>query len=210
MSSSWSVCCISVTMYTNCVPKLWDDTIEAHRQAVRGATLDTTTALIAERGLRSVTMSQIAEATGIGRATLYKYFPDVEAVLLAWHEREVARHLRQLQVARNAGGTPIARLEAVLQEYAVIMYDTQGRHDADLAGLLHRDEHVARGQHLLRELLRALLADAAAVGDVRDDVAPEELAIFCLHAMSAARGLSSRAAVHRLIEITLSGLRPQT
>lgn len=34
-----------------------------------------------------MTMSRIAEEIGIGRATLYKYFPDVEAILLAWHER---------------------------------------------------------------------------------------------------------------------------
>jgi AcrR family transcriptional regulator len=37
-------------------------------------------------------MSQIAAETGIGRATLYKYFPDVEAILVAWHERQVAEH----------------------------------------------------------------------------------------------------------------------
>jgi AcrR family transcriptional regulator len=68
----------------------------AHRRAVRDATLDTTVALVAEHGLASVTMSQIAEQTGIGRATLYKYFPDVEAILLAWHQRQVAEHLEQL------------------------------------------------------------------------------------------------------------------
>ncbi len=44
---------------------------KAHRRAVRDATLHATAALVAEHGLLSVTMSQIAEATGIGRATLY-------------------------------------------------------------------------------------------------------------------------------------------
>ncbi|MDQ3153275.1 MAG: TetR/AcrR family transcriptional regulator, partial [Actinomycetota bacterium] len=57
------------------MPKLWNETIEAHRRAVIDATLDTTWALVTEHGLLSVTMSQIAEKTGIGRATLYKYFP---------------------------------------------------------------------------------------------------------------------------------------
>jgi AcrR family transcriptional regulator len=56
------------------MPKLWNETIEAHRREVRDAILDNTAALVAEHGLLSVTMSQIAEETGIGRATLYKYF----------------------------------------------------------------------------------------------------------------------------------------
>ena len=78
------------------MPKLWTETIEAHRRAVHEAVLDTTAALVAEHGLRAVTMSQIAEQTGIGRATLYKYFPDVEAILVAWHDRHVSGHLEQL------------------------------------------------------------------------------------------------------------------
>lgn len=65
------------------MPKLWNETIEAHRHTVREAILNTTAELVTEHGLLSVTMSQIAEKTGIGRATLYKYFPDVEAILHA-------------------------------------------------------------------------------------------------------------------------------
>jgi len=82
------VCCQRRRVYS-LVPKLWNETIEEHRREVREAILDTTVALVAEHGLLSVTMSQIAEETGIGRATLYKYFPDVEAILLAWHERQI-------------------------------------------------------------------------------------------------------------------------
>ena len=48
------------------MPKLWTDTIDTHRQAVRNATLDATEALVAERGLLSLTMSQVAERAGIG------------------------------------------------------------------------------------------------------------------------------------------------
>lgn len=70
-------------------PKLWSETIETHRRAVQDSILDATAALVAEQGLREVTMSEIAEKSGIGRATLYKYFPDVDTMLLAWHERQV-------------------------------------------------------------------------------------------------------------------------
>ena len=75
------------------MPKLWNETIAAHRRDVRDAILDSAAALLGEHGLRSVTMSQIAVATGVGRATLYKYFPDIEAILVAWHERHVGCHL---------------------------------------------------------------------------------------------------------------------
>ncbi len=192
------------------MPKLWDETIESHRKQVRNAALDATTALVAARGLRSVTMSQVAEATGIGRATLYKYFPDVEAVLLAWHEREITGHLQLLEKARDSVESPVQRLEAVLLAYAIISQESHGRHDPDLTAMLHRDEHVARGERHLRDLVRELVAEAAASGDVRDDVAPEELASYCLHAIGAARGLPSKAAVHRLVEVTLAGLRGRT
>src|SRR5438034_9740441 len=105
-------------VYSMLVPKLWNQTIEAHRRSVRDAVLDTTAALVTEHGLRSVTMSQIAEETGIGRATLYKYFPDVEAILVAWHDRHVTGHLEQLAELRDQAGDPADRLEAVLSAYA--------------------------------------------------------------------------------------------
>jgi AcrR family transcriptional regulator len=190
------------------VPKLWNQTIEAHRQAVRDATLDATAALVAEHGLRSVTMSQIAETTGVGRATLYKYFPDIEAILFAWHEREISGHLEQLAAARDQAGDPRERLEAVLEAYALISHESHGHHDAEFAALLHRDEHVARAEEQLRNMVRDLLAVAATTGHVRDDVGSDELASYCLHALAAARSLRSTAAVRRLVTVTLAGLRP--
>jgi AcrR family transcriptional regulator len=187
------------------VPRLWDETIEAHRRAVRDATLDTTAALVAEHGLASVTMSQIAEQTGIGRATLYKYFPDVEAILVAWHQRQVTEHLDQLadvlDHTRHAG----ERLKAVLEAYALMVHE---HHGGDVAALLHRGPHVARAHQQLRDFVRDLLTEGTASGEVRDDVAPEELAGYCLHAVAAARGLPSKAAVQRLVTVILAGLQP--
>jgi AcrR family transcriptional regulator len=190
------------------VPKLWTETIEEHRRAVREATLDTTAALVAEHGLASVTMSQIAAATGIGRATLYKYFPDVEAILAAWHQRQVARHMEQLAAVRDqAGGGPGGRLEAVLTTYAIIIH--QRPHGTELAAAVHRGEHLADAQQQLLGFLRDLIADAANTGEVRDDVPPMELANYCLHALQAASSLKSEAATRRLVIVTLAGLHPR-
>jgi AcrR family transcriptional regulator len=187
------------------VPKLWTQTIEAHRNAVRDATLETTARLVRSDGLRSVTMSQIAAETGIGRATLYKYFSDVEAILVAWHDRQVRGHLEQLDELRRQPGHPGERLAAVLGAYAEIRREHDG---TEFTPLLHRGEHVARAQRHLHGIVRDLITECAAGGGVRDDVAPDELASYCLHALDAASTLSSEAAVRRLVAVTLSGLRP--
>ncbi len=111
------------------------------------------------------------------------------AILAAWHERQITRHLQQL--AGGAGG----RLEAVLEAYALIQHE---HHGTELAALLHRGEHVARAQQQLH----------AFIGDLRNDVAPGELASYCLHALTAASGMPSTAAVRRLVTVTMAALRP--
>jgi AcrR family transcriptional regulator len=192
-------------MYTGVVPRLWNETIEAHRAAVRDAILDTTGAMVAEHGLLSVTMSRVAEETGIGRATLYKYFPDVEAILIAWHERHVSGHLEHLAEIRDQPGDPRKRLEAVLEAYALIEHNG---HASELSALLHRGEHTDRARQHLTNIIRDLLREAADTGHIRDDIVPEELAGYCLSALAAASSLPSEAAVRRLVTVTLAGLRP--
>jgi AcrR family transcriptional regulator len=190
------------------VPKVWKETIEEHRRAVRDATIETAASLIAEHGLRSVTMSQIAEETGIGRATLYKYFADVESILHAWHERQITRHLDHLAEIRDKAGNGRERLKNVLEAYALISHESRQHHDTELAALMHREGRVARAERQLRRMIRDLISDAQKSGDVRGNVAPEELVSYCLHALTAASALPSKPAVRRLIEVTLAGLQP--
>ena len=190
------------------MPKLWNDTIEAHRREVREAILDTTAGLVAQHGLLSVTMSQIAEETGIGRATLYKYFADVEAILFAWHERQISGHLEQLAEIRNHAGDPAERLEAMLEAFALISNDSHGHQDTELAAFLHRHQQVVAAEKRLHQMIREMLSEGVAGGVVRSDVPPGELASYCLHSLGAARGLTSKAAVRRLVAVTLAGLLP--
>ena len=172
------------------------------------AIVDSTWALVQERGLLAVTMSEIADRSGIGRATLYKYFPDVEAILLAGHQRHVSSHLEQLSQLRDGAGSPGDRLESVLRAYAYIAYHRERHSTPELGALLHRGEDVGRAQQQLIDLFRDLLVEARAGGLMRDDTAPEELANYCLHALSAASTLASDDAVERLVDVTLAGLRP--
>jgi AcrR family transcriptional regulator len=152
-------------------------------------------------------MSAVAERAGIGRATLYKYFPDVESILIARHHDHVAAHLNQLETLRDGATTPEEALESVLKAYARICY-WRTRHGSDFSALVHRPEHVAPAEQRLTELFSELLTEAAASESIRDDATPAELAAYCLHALAAAGDLDSEAAVGRLVDMTMAGLRP--
>lgn len=189
---------------------MWTTTVEEHRRTVHTAILDTTAALVAEHGL-TVTMSQIAQRTGIGRATLYKYFPDVESILAAWHERQITTHLDELAAVAPADD-PGERLRTMLTTYAHLSSGAAPHSPGDgaaLARALHHAAHMTPARQRLHDLVTQVIAAAVEAGGARSDVPATELATYCLHALGAAAGSDSPAARDRLVEVTLSGLRPR-
>lgn len=188
------------------MPKLWSQTIATHHREVRQAILNATAVLAERHGLHAVKMARVARQAGVGRATLYNYFGDVTELLRAWHEHQLELHLEHLSELATTGGSPLERLESVLETFAAIC---QRHHGSELAALLHRGPHVARAQEQLRDFVRRVLAEGARSGDVRRDVSPAELATYCLHAVTAASTLKTAASVKRLVAVTLAGARRQ-
>lgn len=189
------------------MPRLWNETLAAHRHDVQEAITETAWRLVDEQGLLAVTMSRVAEEAGIGRATLYKYFPNVEAILLARHQRHVEQHLADLTELRDQPGEAVERLEAVLTAFALISFH-RGRHGRpDLSALLHRADGMEGAEEKLRRLFRDLIAEAGKAGAIRNDVNPDELAAYCHHALGAAGDAQSEAAARRLAAVTITGLR---
>ncbi len=186
------------------MPKLWSETVEAHRAAVRAAALAAAAELLATNGHSPITMSQVAQSAGIARATLYKYFPDIDAVVSAWHEQRITEHLEQLVRVRREHDGAAEQLRAVLESYVLLSHHQPG---GELARILHRSDHVSHAQQHLSGFLEEIIAEGAASGQLRSDIPPSELAAYCLHAASAADTLTGTAAVHRLVEVILTGLR---
>jgi hypothetical protein len=56
-------------------------------------------------------------------------------------------------------------------------------------------------------MVRDLVSEGAESGQLRDDVPPDELASYCMHALAAAGSLPCEDAVRRLVTVTLAGLR---
>jgi AcrR family transcriptional regulator len=177
--------------------------MDTHRRQVNDAIVDATAELIAEHGPLSVAMSAIAERAGIGRATLYKYFPDVESILVAWHARDFADHLARLEALSE---TPDVSLDDV-----AMFVTAQRRHHphgkaSDLLGALAHtlaDAHGAPGPAIEREIVAALarlVRRLVELKQIRNDHDPEVLARWLLHAAHAPADLDDLAVAQLLVD----------
>jgi AcrR family transcriptional regulator len=85
---------------------------EALRDLTAAAIIDSAAKLIAERG-EAASMEEIASAAGVGRATLYRYFPSREALLKAMavaSVQELTLRIREADLAAVPFDEAIARL----------------------------------------------------------------------------------------------------
>lgn len=81
----------------------------------RARVLDAAARLFAERDGRELTMEQIARAAGVGKATLYRRYPDVGSIalaLLSEHERALQDELLRGAPPLGPGAPPAERLAA--------------------------------------------------------------------------------------------------
>lgn len=184
--------------------KSWGESVATHRHAVRDAIKNATWSLVHEHGATGVSMSRIADRVEISRATLYRYFSDVDSILVEWHADKIHSHVTQLRQAADGIGDPVERLTAVLTCYATIAGgEPRG---GELATLLHQGAHLARAEQQVLDLFTELLASAAQAGAVRSDVPPAELARYCLYALAAADDPARPGS--GLVRVVLAGLRP--
>lgn len=79
------------------MPRIKAETVEAHRAQTIDALLEAFGSLVLERGYTGLSFGDIAQRAGLARTAIYNYFPDLEAMLFAWTEREVANAMTQLE-----------------------------------------------------------------------------------------------------------------
>jgi len=79
------------------VPKITAPTLEAHRAATLDRLLDAFGELVLKQGFSEVSLADVAAQAGLARTAIYNYFPDREALLFAWTDREVGRTIAILE-----------------------------------------------------------------------------------------------------------------
>jgi AcrR family transcriptional regulator len=79
------------------VPKISAATLQEHRAETIDRLLDSWGDLVMAKGFDTVTLADVAAQVGLARTAIYNYFPDREALLFAWTDREVRRTVESLE-----------------------------------------------------------------------------------------------------------------
>lgn len=129
------------------------------------------------QGIRRTTMEDIAREAGAGKATLYRYFANKDAVVDALLERESERFQRRMRRAVDEHGGGLTGLQAAfiagVRFFTTHPLLTRGR-DED-PGLLLERIAASRGPLVDAglEWFAAEIAASKEAGEVRGDVDPE-------------------------------------
>jgi TetR/AcrR family transcriptional regulator len=127
--------------------------------------------LIAEQGLEQTKIDEIADTTGIPKATLYYYFSGKEEILAFLFEDMLTAIADQAKVAMGDAGTAADRLASVVTMQVRLLVENRDL-SAALVGDLGR---VTRSGALVESLqaafyspIESLLVEGAADGSLRD------------------------------------------
>jgi len=124
--------------------------------AQRREILDAALEVFAERGLKGTGLSHVAEAAGIGRSSIYHYYPDKAALVRDLLDAMLAEEEALFSKMLAAEDAPLPRIEAFLRQQ-IALFDAW----CDVAPLIFdlRASHA----RLLRPFFRRIRGTLAAV-----------------------------------------------
>jgi AcrR family transcriptional regulator len=127
-------------------------------------------ALINEHGLGGVTMSQVADAAGVARQTLYNRYGDIDSIVATTIERHNQESLDLLASAITVTESPEDRLEQLVRHFASI--GAHSHHSVDLLGALASELRAGLDayRHAIEEHIRAIIDEGMRADNFRSDL----------------------------------------
>lgn len=129
--------------------------------------LDAAAGLFAERGYDAADTQELANRVGVGKGTLYRYFPSKRELFLAAADRVMRRLRERLDSAVSAQNDPLDQVAAAIEAF-LGFFDEEPRFvelliqeralfkDREKPTYIeHRDNNMARWEKLYRELIAA-------------------------------------------------------
>jgi AcrR family transcriptional regulator len=170
--------------------------------------IDAAKGAFSEAGL-NVSLEEIARRAGVGIGTLYRHFPTREAVVEAVYRREVEQ-LTQA-VPQLLDSSPAAEALHQWMHLFVDYIATKRMIAPSLGTAASRTSPLyATSAELITRAITTLLKRAAAAGDVRKDIDPNDLLRAMVGVSYGNPDPAWEASARRLIDLLMDGLRRKT
>jgi TetR/AcrR family transcriptional regulator, regulator of autoinduction and epiphytic fitness len=165
-----------------------DPRIERSRQVILQAVLEE----LSELGYGSLTIESIARRAGVGKATIYRHWPDKIALIA-----DAFKLLQQERDPELVTGSPREKLERILRHVADVVADSP--FSSCLPALIEgaeRDPALRKFHHRFQTEARkptiALIASGVAAGDFPPRIDPEAAAFALLGAIFFCRLMTNK------------------
>ena len=180
--------------------------------------LDAALQVFGQYGYRRTSMDDIAREAGIGKGTIYLSFASKEEVFQALSQRLAQRMLADAEAASRRPGTTADKLAAMHAAWFGTYADTIRRspHAAELLDAKHHlsADLVADSASRYKRLVRDVLAEAVAAGELDLEPAGLTAATAAELLIASARGLQSSAPspagyrryLNALVRVMVAGL----
>ena len=147
------------------------------------AILDAAERLVVERGVEALTTREIAVAAGVPVASLYQYFADKEAVLLALAERDMAEMDEQvaadLAALAEADDLSVATLvETAMRAFVAVYARRRAFVEIYLRGRTNSAVHAFGREHNVR--IAKALRDLALESGIASTALSEQAAVLAV------------------------------
>lgn len=134
----------------------------AERQArKRDRILDSGSRVFAQRPYHLVSMDDVARAAGVGKGTLYRYFPSKEDLYVAIVDEAFVLLIRRLEREAGAGLPPTQALprmiEAIVETFARHLPFFQLMHEGDARLFLRKKQVIRSRRERIAEILAGTL-----------------------------------------------------
>jgi len=141
------------------------DTERARRR--RAEILECATKYFARQGFQGTDVQHIADALGVGKGTIYRYFPNKQALFLEALDDGIGRMHQQVEDARLQAEDPLDQIERAIEaylaffdkhaEYVELLIQERAvfRNRKTPTYFKHRERNVGRWRERFRELIAA-------------------------------------------------------
>lgn len=188
----------------------WSTTVDEHKRRQMMHIGKVAAELVLQKGVASVTMSGLARASGVSRATLYNYVPSVEAAIQRYIRAQSTEFFERVEKSVDAESGVVAKLRRYVAEQVDYVVSPDHAIAAALmdAGLRPSPAHVGAAP----TVLRGIIGEGIREGIVSEALGEEALALlvsrmlFSAHELHTSLGMTGPVLRDELTSIILNAV----